>query len=123
MTTETSPSTAPVQLVPTQDLPDVVTLRLASPERRNALSRAMIGALSELLEALVKAPMLITEGLKLLEATQKRPAENPLAGLRTTLLAGACMIAAAILVAFKGPWYSWVPLFAGSILLALWRKR
>lgn len=87
------------------------------------LAKEGIRGTPELLEALVKAPMLITEGLKLLEATQKRPAENPLAGLRTTLLAGACMIAAAILVAFKGPWYSWVPLFAGSILLALWRKR
>ncbi|GMU66410.1 MAG: ubiquinone biosynthesis protein [Acidobacteriota bacterium] len=87
------------------------------------LAKEGIRGTPELLEALVKAPMLITEGLKLLEATQKRPAENPLAGLRTTLLAGACMIAAAILVAFKAPWYSWVPLFAGSLLLALWRKR
>ena len=87
------------------------------------LAKEGIRGTPELLEALVKAPMLITEGLKLLEATQKRPAENPLAGLRTTLLAGACMIAAAILVAFKAPWFSWVPLFAGSLLLALWRKR
>jgi ubiquinone biosynthesis protein len=87
------------------------------------LAKEGIRGTPELLEALVKAPMLITEGLKLLEATQKRPAENPLAGLRTTLLAGACLIGAAILVAFKAPWYSWVPLFAGSLLLALWRKR
>ncbi len=76
----------------------------------------------ELVEALAKAPMLITEGLRFLESATQRPQENPLAGLRTTLLAGSCVIAAAILIAFGGPWYTWGPLFAGSIVFALWRK-
>lgn len=76
----------------------------------------------ELVEALAKAPMLITEGLRFLESATQRPQENPLSGLRTTLLAGSCVIAAAILVAFGGPWYAWAPLFAGSIIFALWRK-
>ena len=64
----------------------------------------------ELIEALSKAPMLITEGLRLLESAQHKPHENPFAGLKTTLLAGACIIAAAILISFGRPWYYYVPL-------------
>ena len=73
----------------------------------------------EIVDALVKAPLLITEGLKFIEKTTKRPAENPLSGLRGTLFAGACMVAAAILVAAKGPWQVYSALFAVSIVLAL----
>jgi hypothetical protein len=67
--------------------------------------------------------MLITEGLRLIESAAHRPAENPLANLHTTLLAGSCMIAAAILVAFAKPWYTWAPLSAASLVLTLWRRR
>jgi ubiquinone biosynthesis protein len=77
----------------------------------------------ELMEALTKAPMLITEGLRLIESAAHRPQENPLANLHTTLLAGSCMIAAAILVAFGKPWFTWTPLFVASIVLTLWRRR
>ena len=77
----------------------------------------------ELIEALSKAPMLITEGLRLLESAQHQPRENPLAGLKTTLLAGACIIAAAILISFGRPWYYFVPLLTLGLTLALWRRR
>ena len=77
----------------------------------------------ELMEALTKAPMLITEGLRLIESAAHRPAENPLANLHSTLLAGSCMIAAAILVAFGKPWFTWTPLFLASLVLTLWRRR
>ncbi len=59
----------------------------------------------ELIEALSKAPMLITEGLRLLESAQHQPRENPFAGLKTTLFGGACIIGAAILISFGKPWY------------------
>ncbi len=77
----------------------------------------------ELIDALTKAPMLITEGLRLIEAASHKPAENPLAGLHTTLLAGSCMIAAAIVLAFGKPWYTWLPLIVTALVLALWRRR
>ncbi len=77
----------------------------------------------ELIEALSKAPMLITEGLRLLESAQHQPRENPFAGLKTTLLAGACIIAAAILISFGRPWYYFVPLLTFGLILALWRRR
>ncbi len=77
----------------------------------------------ELIEALSKAPMLITEGLRLLESAQHQPRENPFAGLKTTLLAGACIIGAAILISFGRPWYYFVPLLTLGLTLALWRRR
>jgi ubiquinone biosynthesis protein len=77
----------------------------------------------EIIEALSKAPMLITEGLRLLESAQRQPQENPLAGLKTTLLGGSCIIAAALLISFGKPWYYHVPLLALGLLLALWRRR
>jgi ubiquinone biosynthesis protein len=77
----------------------------------------------ELMDALTKAPMLITEGLRLIESASQKPTENPLAGLHTTLLAGSCMIAAAILISFGKPWFAWVPLLVASVALALWRRR
>lgn len=89
-------------------------LRLAKEGFRNT---------PELMEALTKAPMLITEGLRLIESASHRPAENPLAGLHTTLLAGSCLIAGAILIAFAKPWFTWAPLFAASLVLTLWRRR
>ena len=88
-------------------------LRLAKDSLRGA---------PELVEALSKAPMLITEGLRVLEHATRRPQENPLAGLRTTLLAGSSLIAAAILIAFGGHWYAWVPLLVLAAIFALWPK-
>lgn len=87
-------------------------LRIASEGLRGA---------PEVIDAFVKAPLLITEGLRYLEkATRQRP-ENPLAGLRGTILAGCSLIAGAILVAFDGPWPIWSALFALAFLLALRR--
>jgi ubiquinone biosynthesis protein len=88
-------------------------LRLAKDSLRGA---------PELVDALTKAPMLVTEGLRLIESATRRPQENPLAGLHGVLFAGACVIAGAILVAFKAAWYLWAPLFALGILLALRRR-
>jgi ubiquinone biosynthesis protein len=77
----------------------------------------------EMVDALVKAPLLVTEGLRLLEQTTHRPQENPFVGLRGTLLAGFCLVAGAILAAFKGPWPVWGTLFAVALLLTLRRPR
>jgi len=87
------------------------------------LAKEGIRGAPELIEALSKAPMLITEGLRLLESAQHQPRENPFAGLKTTLLAGACIIGAAILISFGRPWYYFVPLLTLGLTLALWRRR
>jgi hypothetical protein len=63
--------------------------------------------------------MLVTEGLRVLEQSTQQQPENPFTGIRGTVLAGFCMVAAAILIGFGGPWPIWAALFAAGLLLAL----
>ena len=76
----------------------------------------------DLVDALAKAPMLVTEGLKVLEKSTQREPENPFSGIRGTVFAGFCIVAGAIVAAAQGPWPLWSILFATGILLALRRK-
>jgi ubiquinone biosynthesis protein len=76
----------------------------------------------EVVDALVKAPLLVTEGLRYLEKTTREPPENPLSGVRGTLFAGFCLVAGAILIAFDGPWPLWASLLLISVLLILRRR-
>jgi ubiquinone biosynthesis protein len=93
-----------------------IFLHQFSPMR---LAREGLRGAPELVDALIKAPMLVTEGLRLLETTTRRPAENPFAGLRGTLFGGFCMLAGAILLASGVPWYYSAVLFGVGVLLAL----
>jgi ubiquinone biosynthesis protein len=87
------------------------------------LARDSLRGAPELVEALVKAPLLVTEGLRMIEQATRKPQENPFAGLKSTLFAGFCMMAGAILAAFKGPWPVWAALFLFAAILALRRPR
>lgn len=58
----------------------------------------------DLVNALVKLPSLVSETLRLLEKQALQRPENPLAGLRATLLGASCLISGAILLAVDGPW-------------------
>ena len=93
-------------------------LRQFSPLR---LAKEGLRGAPELVDALVKAPMLITEGLRVLEETTRRPAHNPFSGIRATVFGGFCLVAGAILVAFDGPVPIWAALFALGLILALRR--
>jgi ubiquinone biosynthesis protein len=75
----------------------------------------------ELMDALVKVPLLVTEGVRVLEQSTKRPKPNPFAGLRGTLLAGFCLIAGAILLASGRPWPLWAVFFGLAPFLAMRR--
>ncbi|HEY0781132.1 MAG TPA: AarF/ABC1/UbiB kinase family protein, partial [Thermoanaerobaculia bacterium] len=77
----------------------------------------------ELLEAVTKAPLIITEGLKLLEQTTRRPPENPFAGLRGTIFGGFCLVAGAVLAGAHGPWPIWTALFLVGAIAALRKGR
>jgi ubiquinone biosynthesis protein len=86
------------------------------------LAREGMRAVPELLEAVSKAPMLITEGLRLLEQTTRRRPENPFAGLRGTIFGGFCLLAGAVLAGSHGPWPVWVGLFVVGVAVALHRR-
>ena len=75
----------------------------------------------DLADALARAPLLITEGLRVLERSTQRPTAQPLAGVRGTLFAGFALVAGAIVMAFDGPWPLWLALFLITPLVAFRR--
>jgi ubiquinone biosynthesis protein len=93
-----------------------VFLEQFSPAR---ILRDELRGAPDLVDALVKLPSLVTEGVRVLERNTKTEAANPLRGIRATLLAGFCLVAAAILVAFGAAWLVWAPLLAVALVLAL----
>jgi ubiquinone biosynthesis protein len=94
---------------------------LAQFNPASVLRETLRGA-PEVLEAVGKAPMLITEGLRLLEKTIHRQPENPFAGLRGTIFGGFCLLAGAVLAGARGPWPIWLGLFLLGGAVALHRK-
>ncbi len=92
-----------------------IFLHQFSPVR---LVKEMAAGAPEIVDALVKAPMLITEGLRVLEQATKRPAENPFSGIRGTVLAGFLILGAAML-AGSGKWIPAAILGAAGLALAL----
>lgn len=85
--------------------------------------RETLRSAPELIDALVKTPLLVTEGVRVLEKSLRTPPDNPLAGVRGSLLAGFCLIAGAILAVFDAPWPAWVVMFALAAFLAVRRGR
>lgn len=77
----------------------------------------------EVIDALVKTPLLVTESVRALDKSLHAPPANPLAGVRGALLAGFSLVAGAILAVFGAPWPSWVFLFLIAALLAIRRDR
>jgi ubiquinone biosynthesis protein len=76
----------------------------------------------DILDALIKLPTLVTEGLRLVEQRASRPLERPLSGLGGTLYGGFCLLSAAILAAVSAPWPVWGGLLALGVLLPLRRR-
>jgi ubiquinone biosynthesis protein len=74
----------------------------------------------DLVDALAKMPLLITEGVRVLErSTRSTAAPSPLAGVRGALLAGFCIVGGAVLLALHGPWPVWSLLFIAALVIAL----
>ena len=72
----------------------------------------------DLLDAVVKLPLLVTEGLRVLERSARAPAPSPFVGLRSTLLAGFALLGAVILFALGRPWPVWSLLLGSALVLA-----
>jgi len=75
--------------------------------------------LPEMVDVLRKSPLLLTEGMKVLESNLKKPPAGPLNGARSTLLAGFCLLAGAFILANNGPWFVWAGLLVVAVLLAI----
>jgi len=83
------------------------------------LAREGVRVAPSLVEAMARLPILISESLRYLEQRTRRVPESALRGIRATLFGGFCLVAGAILVAFNGPWYLWIPLLILGVLLPL----
>jgi ubiquinone biosynthesis protein len=82
------------------------------------LAEGMRGA-PDLVDAMAKMPLLVSDGLRVLERVARQPAENPLRGMRGTLIAASCLVAAAISMGFGAPWPVWAGLFVIAFFLAI----
>jgi ubiquinone biosynthesis protein len=76
----------------------------------------------ELVDAMVKVPLLVTDGLRMLERYTRQPPDPPLAGLGPSLIAGTCVLGGVVAMGFRSPWPVWSCLFLAALVLAL-RKR
>ena len=85
------------------------------------ISEGMRGV-PELVDAMTKMPLLITDGLRVLEKFARQPKEPPLSGLRGTLIAGSCLVAGAVAMGFRSPWPVWSILFLLAFVLAVRKK-
>jgi len=84
------------------------------------ISEGMRGA-PDLVDAMAKMPLLVSDGLRVLERVAKQPTGNPFMGLRGTLIAGSCLVAGAISMGFGAPWPVWGALFVIAFFLAIRR--
>lgn len=72
----------------------------------------------ELLDLANRSPLALNESLQALEGRLKQTEPDHFKGIRSALLAGFCLIAATILIAFGGPWLVTTALFLAAILFA-----
>lgn len=84
------------------------------------LAQETLRGMPELLDILVRSPLLISEAVQLWERQAKMPAPDPAASLRGVILAGFCLLAGAIMAAAHLPWPAWGAFFLLAIIL-VWK--
>ncbi len=88
-----------------------------------ALARKLMAQAPEMLDLIVQAPQLLSSGVKFAEdALGERRPQNPLAGLRSSILAGSCIVGGVLALVQGGPVPVWAALFVLGLLLALFGK-
>ena len=93
-----------------------------------ALVKESFRGAPELVDLVVKAPTILAEAIRFAETKMRGPSTSPLAGLRSALLAGACLVAGSLaatldlLDPLQNIWFVWTPLFALAALFALKRS-
>jgi ubiquinone biosynthesis protein len=81
--------------------------------------KASLLVVPELVDILNRSPLVLSDALKQFEGNLRNHTNNRLGGLRMTILAGSCILAAAILFASGAPWPLWAGLFAMAIFWIL----
>ncbi len=86
------------------------------------LFRESVRAAPDIFDAIFKMPLLVSEGLSVLEERSRKPPPRRLTGMRSTILGGFCLVSGAILLAAKGPWLVSVILLVLGLALPLRRE-
>jgi ubiquinone biosynthesis protein len=87
------------------------------------LARSWLRGTPELVDLAGRVPELLTAGVRFLEETvsQRSPA-SPLAGVRSSILAAACIVGGVIALVSSGPLHLALALFALALALTLWGR-
>lgn len=83
--------------------------------------KELVRVAPDILDAVLKTPLLVSEGLNALEERTNRRPQRPLSGIRATLFGGAFLVAGTILVALDGPWLLAALFMVVGVLLPLRR--
>jgi len=68
------------------------------------LLREAVRAAPDLFDAIFKMPLLVSEGLSVLEERSRKPVQQPFSGTRATIFGGFCLVSGSVLLALDGPW-------------------
>ena len=89
----------------------------------DALLRKLMGNAPEMLDLVVQSPQLLASGFRFLEESlNDRSPQNPLAGLRSSIIAGSCIVGGVLTLIQGGPIVLWIGLFALGFLLSVFGK-
>jgi ubiquinone biosynthesis protein len=65
----------------------------------------------------------MADGLRTFEdSVNNRSSDSPLDGLRSSVLAGACIVGGVIAIVQGGAWFIWLPLFLLAVLFTFFGK-
>lgn len=111
-------------LDPKLDVPELSRVHIAKIFEEQfsvkALSKELIRGAPEFIDMAVRLPKIFADGMRQLdENINNRQNENPLEGLKSAVLAGACIVGGVIAVVLNGPWLLWLVLFTIGLLLYL----
>ncbi len=89
-----------------------------------ALGRELLANAPEMVDMAVQLPKLLASGYSYLEESlSDRTPENPLAGLRSSIIAGSCILAGTWAAVSGGAWFLWLPLFTIGFILAVFGRK
>lgn len=85
-----------------------------------ALTREFVRGAPEFIDVAVRLPKIFADFMRQLDENMNNPhTDNPLEGLKSAVLAGACIVGGVIAVVLNGPVVLWVVLFLLGFLLYL----
>jgi len=90
----------------------------------SSLSKELMRGAPEFVDMVVRLPKIIADSLRTLETNLNEPTNerNPLEGLKSAVLASACIVGGVIAVVLNGPVFLWVALFLVGFLLSTFGK-